>query len=134
MSRQNSSTSEKVHSQPQPRSLALAEQGIATAPELASFLSAIMTDVIRGALHPATANASVNAAGKLLKVAEMQIKYGKPNGTEGQSPLRLCGQEEAPQGDGGAADAEAEAEAVAIDRRKRKLALIEELARLEADD
>lgn len=65
-----------------PRCLAVAQGGIKTANQFAQFMSDLITDVIEGGLTPQVSNAAVNAGGKLLKVVEMQYKYGKtqPNG------------------------------------------------------
>lgn len=41
-------------------------------------MSALMSDVIDGSIAPSIANATVNAGGKLLKVVEMQYRYGTP--------------------------------------------------------
>ncbi len=49
-------------------------------------MSALMSDVLEGAITPMVANATVNAGGKLLKVVEMQYKYGAP---KNQQPLVL---------------------------------------------
>lgn len=35
-----------------------------------------MSDVIEGSVTPQVANAAVNAGGKLLKVVDMQLRYG----------------------------------------------------------
>lgn len=77
-----------------PRCLAVAQEGIQTSPQLARYLSSLMSDVIEGTISPIVANAGVNAAGKLLKTVEMQQKYGTPQG-KGSRILRLCGAEEA---------------------------------------
>ena len=63
----------------QPRSLEVAQKGIRTGGEFALMMSALMSDVIEGNVTPQVANATVNAGGKLLKVVELQLKYGKPN-------------------------------------------------------
>lgn len=42
-------------------------------------MSALMSDVLEGKLKPGTANAAVNAGGKLLKVVEMKFRYGSPD-------------------------------------------------------
>lgn len=53
-------------------------------------MSALMSDVIEGNLNPGVANAAVNAGGKLLKVTEMQHRYGRrPDGEA--APLQLAG-------------------------------------------
>jgi len=41
-------------------------------------MSALMSDLIDGSISPNIANATVNAGGKLLKVVEMQYRYGSP--------------------------------------------------------
>ena len=43
------------------------------------MMSALMSDVIEGAITPQVANATVNAGGKLLKVVELTLKYGSNN-------------------------------------------------------
>lgn len=40
-------------------------------------MSALMSDVIEGRITTDVANAACNAGGKLLKVVEMQYRYGK---------------------------------------------------------
>ncbi len=60
----------------EPRSLKLAEQGIRTGADFANMMSALMSDIIGERITPNVANATVNAGGKLLKVVEMQYKYG----------------------------------------------------------
>lgn len=40
------------------------------------MMSAMMSDIIEGTLNPQTANAAINAGGKLLKIVEMEFKYG----------------------------------------------------------
>lgn len=39
-------------------------------------MSALMSDVVSGAVAPQVGNAACNAGGKLLKVVELQYKYG----------------------------------------------------------
>lgn len=60
----------------QPRSLTIAEKGIVTGGDFAGFMSALMSDLISGKVAPNIGNAACNAGGKLLKVVEMQMKYG----------------------------------------------------------
>ena len=40
------------------------------------MMSCLMSDVIEEKITPAVSNACVNAGGKLLKVVELQQKYG----------------------------------------------------------
>ena len=61
-----------------PKSLAYAQKGIHTSQDFASTMSALMSDLLEGAITPEIGNAVCNAGGKLLKVVEMQYKYGAP--------------------------------------------------------
>lgn len=67
-----------------PRCLKISQDGIQTANQFARFMSALMSDLIEGAISPQVGNATVNAGGKLLKVVEMQYRYGTtaPDGTK----------------------------------------------------
>lgn len=59
-----------------PRSLAIAEKGVKTGGDFANLMSSLMSDIIEGRVTPSIGNATCNAGGKLLKVVEMQYKYG----------------------------------------------------------
>lgn len=41
-------------------------------------MSALMVDVIQGSVSNGVCNAACNAGGKLLKVVELQYRYGTP--------------------------------------------------------
>ena len=69
---------EEIPDDGEARSLRIATGGIATAGEFKSFMSALMSDLIDGRVNANVGNAAVNAGGKLLKIVEMQLKYGKP--------------------------------------------------------
>lgn len=58
------------------RSLQYAKAGVKSSEDFANMMSAMMSDIIEGKLNPQTANAAINAGGKLLKVVEMEYKYG----------------------------------------------------------
>jgi len=47
-------------------------------------MSALMSDLIEGRVTPNVGNATCNAGGKLLKVVEMEYKYG----TKGEGSKR----------------------------------------------
>lgn len=77
-----------------PKSLTIAASGIQTAGDFAAMMSALMSDLIEGRVTPQVGNATCNAGGKLLRIVELQYKYGvqqdgKPNPhlklTEGKS-------------------------------------------------
>ena len=72
-----------------PKSLLLAQHGIHTANQFAGVFSAMIGDVLSGAISPGVTNAACNAGGKLLKVVEMQQKYGT-KGPGARKQLELC--------------------------------------------
>ena len=67
-----------------PRSFAIAERGIETGPDFARFMSALIGDIVARRVSPDIGNAACNAGGKLLKVVEMQFKYGSRAGSSGE--------------------------------------------------
>lgn len=74
----------------QPRSLKVAEKGVKTGHDFANLMSALMSDLIDGRVTPAVGNAACNAGGKLLKVVEMQYKYGTVGDGVGPRTLNLA--------------------------------------------
>lgn len=86
-----STKGKKAIEQRGPRSLAIFEKGIETGQQFAAGMSALMTDVISGDITPQIANAVCNAGGKLLKVVELQHKYGRreEEASGGAQVLRL---------------------------------------------
>jgi hypothetical protein len=91
-----SSTSTRIsgNQQKAPASLAIAKDGIQTGRDFARFMSALMSDLIEGKITPGVGNAAVNAGGKLLKVVELQMKYGHSGSGSGEKVLDLTGQRE----------------------------------------
>jgi hypothetical protein len=53
------------------------------------MMSALMSDLIEGSITPQVGNATVNAGGKLLKVVELQLKYGKQEPDGGRRLMNL---------------------------------------------
>lgn len=64
-------------------SLKFSSRGVKTSADFANLMSALMTDIITGKVTPQVGNAVCNAGGKLLKIVEMQHRYGTQ---EGQQP------------------------------------------------
>ena len=64
--------------------IATKEGGIKTGKDFAQFMSALMGDLISGDVTPGVGNAACNAGGKLLKVVEMQHRYGVRSGSNEQ--------------------------------------------------
>lgn len=63
------------------------------------MMSSLISDVIDGSVSPQVTNAACNAGGKMLKVVELQLKYGKPGANGTRDELQLA---PAPQSDTGA--------------------------------
>ena len=72
-----------------PCSLVVAARGIRTGNDFADLMSALMQDVVGDRISAATCNAACNAAGKLLRVVELQLRYGTSSGEKGERTLRL---------------------------------------------
>lgn len=53
------------------------------------MMSALMSDLIEGNVSPQVGNATVNAGGKLLKVVELNLKYGRKDESGKRVPLEL---------------------------------------------
>jgi hypothetical protein len=60
----------------EPRTLAFTRAGVVTGTDFADLMSALMSDVIEGTVSPEVANAACNAGRQLLRVVEMQYRYG----------------------------------------------------------
>lgn len=73
-----------------PRSLAIAQAGVKTGTDFANLMSALMSDIIAGRVSPLVGNATCKAGDKLLKIVEMQLKYGKKPGQEDDKVLTLA--------------------------------------------
>lgn len=67
-----------------PKSLRYAQRGVKTSTDFAALMSALMSDLIDGSVPPNVGNATCNAGGKLLRIVELQYKYGTTN-TDGKS-------------------------------------------------
>ena len=55
------------------------------------MMSAMMADLVEGNITPQVGNAVSNSAGKLLKVVEMEMKYGTTNAGGSGKSLQLVG-------------------------------------------
>lgn len=57
------------------RSLEIAQRGIRTSRDFRDCMSALMSDVISGAVTASVTNAACNAGGKMLKMVDLEYKY-----------------------------------------------------------
>jgi len=73
-----------------PRTLALARKGVRNGDDLAALLSALISDNIEGRVTTAMTNSTCNAAGKLMKIVELQHKYGMKVGADGVKSLTIA--------------------------------------------
>ncbi len=60
------------------RSLAIAKAGVNTSNDFRDLMSAMMSDVITGDIETEKVNAACNASRNLLKMVELEYKYGGP--------------------------------------------------------
>lgn len=74
------SPSKANHPQEPPRCGPIAESGIHSTLKGASFMSALISDVISGRVTPHVANSACNAAGKMIRYTELTYKYGTIKG------------------------------------------------------
>ena len=73
-----------------PASIAIAAKGVTTGEDFALLMSALMGDILAGRVDANTGNAVCRAGDKLLKVVEMQYRYGK-QASEPRPAFRLVG-------------------------------------------
>jgi hypothetical protein len=59
-------------------------------------MSSLMSDIIEGRVTPSMGNATCNAGGKLLKVVEMQYKYGTTGKDNSKRLVLAVGTEDVP--------------------------------------
>lgn len=64
------------------KSASIADRGIRTGADFAEMMSALIGDIAMNRIDCRTANAICNAGGKLLKVSEMELRYGTAKGRE----------------------------------------------------
>ena len=74
---------------PLPKSLEIADRGINTGAQFAEVMSAMISDTLAGRITPSVCNAACNPAGKLLKVVEMQQRWGTQSTDGGPRDLKL---------------------------------------------
>lgn len=67
-----------------PRSLSISAGGVETSRDFATLMSSLMSDIIGKRIDASAANAVCRAGGTLLRVVELQHKYGAPVVGRGQ--------------------------------------------------
>ena len=84
-SKEDSSADKKVSKvAKRSRSAEVARSGIKTSEDMKSLMSNLIPDILDGDVSIAAANATCNAAGKMIKMVELELRYGK----EAQSQTR----------------------------------------------
>lgn len=71
-------------------SLVLSKKGLRTSQDFAALFATLMTDLLSSKVTPTVGSVVCNAGGKLLKVVELQQRYGKFS-PEGLKVLMLSG-------------------------------------------
>ena len=59
------------------KTLVASQKGVGTASDFVAMMNGVIQDLASGRVTPQVGNSMCNAAGKILKVVEMQHKYGK---------------------------------------------------------
>lgn len=59
------------------RSAEIASNGIKTSSDMKNFMLSLIPDILDGDVSIAAANATCNAAGKMLKMVELELRYGR---------------------------------------------------------
>lgn len=65
---------------PIPRCAAIAESGINTTQQAVAFMSALVADISTGRVTPNVANSTCNAMGKMIRIVELEAKFGYDRG------------------------------------------------------
>lgn len=73
----------------QPESLAVAKRGVRTANDFAHLMGSLMGDLIEGSISAEVGNATCKAGANLLKVIELQQKYGSAQPVADRKVLEL---------------------------------------------
>lgn len=60
-----------------------------TSRDFASMMSTLMSDILENRVEPRVANAVCNAGGKLLRMVELEHKYGDPKNKTNDRVLSL---------------------------------------------
>ena len=81
--RSSTKTSPSATAQTIARSQVIADGNLRSGADFAHLISALISDVVGGRLAPPVLSATCNGVGKLLKMVELQHKYG------GGKPLQL---------------------------------------------
>ena len=71
------------------RSLRFAEDEVKSGQDFADLMSKLMSDMLAERVSPQVGVAVCNAGGKLLKVVELQFKYGRAN-NQGKKDIALA--------------------------------------------
>lgn len=58
------------------QSTVVSDRGIKTTQDLSTYLTALLSDISSDRIDAVRSNARCNVAGKLLKTAEMEFRYG----------------------------------------------------------
>lgn len=78
-----------VGASPIPKSIKVAGDGVNTGGQFTLLMSAVISDLLDGRITPSVGNAVCNAGGKLLKVVEMQQRWGTQKTDGAQRDLAL---------------------------------------------
>lgn len=69
-----------AEAQPVPKCAAIAEAGITNSQQTIAYLSALIADASSGRVTTGLVHGTCNAVGKMLRVVEMEVRYGTVGG------------------------------------------------------
>jgi hypothetical protein len=85
-------STEKQEVQPSPKCAAIAEAGITNSQQTIAYLSALIADASAGRVTTGLVHGTCNAIGKMLRVVEMEVRYGTVGGgANGEKCLSFVG-------------------------------------------
>lgn len=73
----------------EPKSLAIVTKGIRTSGDLANMFAAVICDTLDKSITVGQANVVCNAGGKILRIAEAQMRYGGLTPQKSGEPFQL---------------------------------------------
>ena len=89
--RSGTPSDQKAHGRALARSVTLGQHGVTTSRHFKELMAALMSDVLSKAVDVDVANAVCNAGGKLVKMLELEFKFGSHKSASEDLTLSLTG-------------------------------------------
>ena len=82
-------TARQIIREEKPRSITIARGGITNSFQLLNLITATMGDVLSGSVTPTMGNSAFTGSRAVLKLLELQVKYGKPQADSHSKVLEI---------------------------------------------